>query len=295
MGRRLRFATILGLSTLVLALLVVIIATRDQGREPLMPVPNGIDDLQRASKALKGNYDELNKIGTNELRALVEGDAETLKTARIGLNRKCRVSLPPYSSGFGEYMGPIGQLRHLAQAFVAEGKLAELSGQTETAADSYVDVMLLGQQISQGGIMIHQMVGISIEMMGSTRFQKVLERLNAATCHRLAEKLEVMENEREPVEEILRTEHRWCRHALGFREQIATLINIAQNRRMEQQHIARVRTVMIKSRELEVALASRAYELENGRRPAKVEDLVPNYIKAVPLDPVTGTNMAYLP
>jgi hypothetical protein len=44
-----------------------------------------------------------------------------------------------------------------------------------------------------------------------------------------------------------------------------------------------------------IDLATRAYELDKGHRPASLADLVPDYLKAIPQDPVTGTNMAYTP
>jgi hypothetical protein len=40
-----------------------------------------------------------------------------------------------------------------------------------------------------------------------------------------------------------------------------------------------------------IALAARAYELDKGHRPASATDLVPDYLKAVPQDPATGTNI----
>ena len=42
-----------------------------------------------------------------------------------------------------------------------------------------------------------------------------------------------------------------------------------------------------------VDLAVRAYELERGQRPNEWRDLVPVYLKAVPQDPFTGTNLSY--
>jgi hypothetical protein len=44
-----------------------------------------------------------------------------------------------------------------------------------------------------------------------------------------------------------------------------------------------------------VDLAARAYELERGTPPKSFADLVPAYLKAVPHDPLTGTNLAYSP
>ena len=44
-----------------------------------------------------------------------------------------------------------------------------------------------------------------------------------------------------------------------------------------------------------LALAARAYELDKGHPPASAADLVPDYLKAIPQDPVTGTNLIYSP
>jgi hypothetical protein len=50
-----------------------------------------------------------------------------------------------------------------------------------------------------------------------------------------------------------------------------------------------------KTRQLLIALAARAYELDKGHPPTSTADLVPEYLKAVPQDPVSGTNMVYSP
>jgi hypothetical protein len=42
-----------------------------------------------------------------------------------------------------------------------------------------------------------------------------------------------------------------------------------------------------------IQLASRAYELETGKPAKNLADLVPAYLKAIPQNPTTGTNMAY--
>ena len=44
-----------------------------------------------------------------------------------------------------------------------------------------------------------------------------------------------------------------------------------------------------------IDLAARAYELDKGHPPASAADFVPEYLKAIPQDPVTGTNLVYTP
>jgi len=41
--------------------------------------------------------------------------------------------------------------------------------------------------------------------------------------------------------------------------------------------------------------AARAYELETGEKPKNVTNLVPAYLRAVPQDPHTRTNLALTP
>jgi hypothetical protein len=40
-------------------------------------------------------------------------------------------------------------------------------------------------------------------------------------------------------------------------------------------------------------LAARAYELDHGAPPKEIADLVPAYLKTIPLDPTTGTNLVF--
>lgn len=41
-------------------------------------------------------------------------------------------------------------------------------------------------------------------------------------------------------------------------------------------------------------MAARAYELENGKSPIQPANLVPAYLKTIPKDPVTSTDMTLL-
>ena len=50
-----------------------------------------------------------------------------------------------------------------------------------------------------------------------------------------------------------------------------------------------------RTRHLMVLLAERAFELEHGTKPKKVEELSPGYLKAVPKDALSGKDWSYLP
>ena len=44
-----------------------------------------------------------------------------------------------------------------------------------------------------------------------------------------------------------------------------------------------------------ITLSVVVYELEQGKPPSNVTDLVPAYLRAMAVDPASGTNMNYLP
>ncbi|HYV30078.1 MAG TPA: hypothetical protein VEO53_03045 [Candidatus Binatia bacterium] len=48
-------------------------------------------------------------------------------------------------------------------------------------------------------------------------------------------------------------------------------------------------------RKLLLKLAARGYELETGNRPASTLELVPSFLRAVPKDPESGTNLLLHP
>ena len=66
-------------------------------------------------------------------------------------------------------------------------------------------------------------------------------------------------------------------------------------RQVEQKCAGKVKGQQTRTRLLLLQLATRAYELEKGEHPKSLADLVPAYLKAIPQDPLTGTNLAYRP
>ena len=63
----------------------------------------------------------------------------------------------------------------------------------------------------------------------------------------------------------------------------------------EQKAANKYKEQQLKTRRLMIDLAARAFHLEKGHRPSSLADLVPDYLKGVPLDPFAGTNMVYTP
>lgn len=261
---------------------------------PLLPKPNGYDGLVRASWMLEDKTSDYAGMNERDLRTLVETNAEALKLARTGLSRPCQVPLD-YSAASPNYLFTnLAGLKRLAQGLAAEGRLMELEGRPNDAADSYLTAIRLGVATSKGGLLIDSLVGIAIEAIGTSYLEKLALTLNAKQCRQAAAVLESCEAGREPTPAVLAREREWSRRAFrGVKWQIVRLAMFKSTRQSEQRAVAKMNTLRTREQVLLVQLAFRTYELEKGERPKSLGDLVPAYLKAIPQNPVTGTNMAY--
>ena len=230
------------------------------------------------------DYEEMNK---QELRVLVTTNSMALQLARTGLQRDCRVTL--------DYPA-MGSLKQLAQAFAAEGRLAEMENRTNDAIKSYLDLVRLSVESARGGVVINALVELAIEKMGTSYLQKLHNNLDAKSCRDIAASLEMLDSQRESWGTISQQEHNWTRRAYtGFRDRLDELImfnSIRKTNRMAEQVFKKQE---IKTQQLIIDFAARAYELDKGHSPASIADLMPDYLEAIPQDPVTGTNLVYSP
>lgn len=261
------------------------------------PDPNGYDDLAAAGKLLSrtSSTEDPATLSIEQLRELNATNAEALKRARLGLSRECAVPMT-YSATSTVHIANLSSMKGIARAFVAEGRLEELEHHDDEAARSYLDVIHLSQSSARGGMLIDQLVSIAIEAIGVTHLHGLIGALDAKTCRETATALETLDAQRQPWAQVLAQEKDWAYRTYGaLRYRFAQLTEgramKATQERTEQRCNGQIRN----TRQLLVALAARAYELEKGRRPARLADLVPDYLKAVPQDPLTGKDLDYKP
>ena len=151
----------------------------------------------------------------------------------------------------------------------------------------------MGHAIGQGGLLIDSLVGIAVEAMGVVNMERLAPKLDAKQCREAAAALESCEEQREPTQNVLARESLWARRAGGLKGQIARIVNFRSIKQMEKGVVSRLTAQQTREQVLLIQLASRAYELEKGERPKTLGNLVPVYLKAIPQNPVTGTNMAF--
>lgn len=258
-----------------------------------MPNPNGYDTLLRAARQVTGSVGNYDRVSPADLRTLVDGNTNALQLARAGLQQECRVSMT--AGALQRHGAEITSLRNLALAFAAEARRAELDGRTNDAVAINLDTVRLGTQSPRGGAFIDTLVGISTESIGIRRLEALTVRLDAPTCRETAATLAACDAGRQSWDDALESEHDWSLAAGGLSGKLMSILKASSLKQTEAKARQRFNEQVNRTRRLTINLAARAYELDHGKRPASLAELVPDYLKAIPQDPLTNTNMAYTP
>ena len=283
---------------LVLGVVVVLVAVvalrRGAPASVTLPKPNGYADFRQAATMLSRDSGDWHELSAEALKALVATNAASLQLVRTGLAKGCLV--PPYSlNGTGTNStrldGLAGQKR-LAQAFCAESRLALLEGRTNDAARVALDCCRFGQKATVGGVLIDALVGIAIQAMGLACLRDQQLAVDAPTARLVAAGLEELSAGRESLSVISERERRWAREGrfgpIGvWQWLLAPILNRQTNQKMQQKFQQRDTNL----RRAMLDFAARAFELEHGKPPGSARELVPDYLRSVPLDPASGKEM----
>ena len=263
---------------------------------PPLPNPNGYDDLVKAGNMLANDTGDFNETNTAQVRKIVSANAAAVALARAALSNQCRVPVQFSESFNGNHVGDLASLKSLARGFIAEGRLAEIENRPAAAAKSYLDTIHLANASVRGGLLIDGLVGIAIEAIGTSHLQKLLPHLDASSSRDAATALETLDSQRQTWDEVMQQENAWSHAAFhGWRYELMRW----KERKSMTDMFAKIRQKFDaqaqRTRQLTIDLAARAYRLDKGHPPANLTDLVPDYLKTIPQDPFTGTNMVYSP
>lgn len=265
---------------------------------PPLPNPNGYENLVKAGEMIPADIGNFDKTSPADLQKLVAANAQALALARAGLSNECRVTTQFTKTymDLDHHFVELSAMKNLAHALIAEGKLAELEIHPGDAAKFYLEAVHLGNASARGGLLIDQMVGTAGEAIGTRALAKIAGGLDAQSCRETAATLETLDAQRQTWPEVMQQEQAWSRRTFpGLRDRFAAMMTANSMKKMYEKAGQKFAEQQTKTRQLVVQFAARAYELDKGHRPASLTELVPDYLKAVPQDPFTGTNMVYSP
>lgn len=265
--------------------------------EPLPPLaplpnPNGYDDLVRAGNMLHRDTGIFNETNLTQVREIVSSNAAALALARVGLSNQCRVPVQ-YTAAFNSnHVSDLAPLKFLTRAFIAEGRLAEMENRPSDAAKAYLDTFHLANEAGRGGLLIDGLSGMAIQEIARNHLERLVPYLDAGPCRKMTASLATLDSQRPGWADLMQQDSAWShRTFFGWRHEFMRwkwrMSNASAMAKLEE----RFNTQIKETRQLAVTLAARAYELDKGHPPASAADLVPDYLKAVPQDPVTGKNL----
>jgi hypothetical protein len=184
----------------------------------------------------------------------------------------------------------IAQVRDL---MYAEAVLGELAGRVDEAAESYLNCVRLADTVSRGGLWDHSIEGEMARRTGARGLSRIRKSLAAARCRTLIARLQSLEHTVEPIGQVYARDAIWDqRHGSWVaRVSFLTLPIYAESAAGRD----RVRNVTIALLRLCVcSLALQIYKTEHGSLPEQLDDLVPECLTDVPVDPFTGDPLIYL-
>ncbi len=260
-----------------------------------IPEPNGYDDFRAAWAMLGANLlvDGFNFEATTspvvQLRTAVDQVLPALNKAREGLTRPALHQID-YNTGIDVYIDELQKMRSLARAFRAQGNLAMRDQDIEAVMKTFLDSIDYGVHVRRGGLFVTELVGIACAGVGRSDLYHLRTQLTAEQCRRAIERLANSLANTEPHEQFEYRERVWMQQSYGW---FGHLLQILADLTGDYQffHPAGFGKPFLREqaemRLLIAELALQAYLLEHDQLPARLAELVPEYLPEVPVDPLS--------
>ena len=275
---------------LVASIVGVAISTSSNVPSAVMPDPNGYDTLTEAARIhqIRANdYGmDVNDLEGEALEKYVNDNEDVFALIEKALTQESLVPLYKENDSVSSHLSVLSGLKGLALLLDAKGKVAIKKGGHSIAVSTYMDAIRLGSHVSRGGIMIGRLVGIHGESIGLRGLQLMRELLSSMDCRSVVQGLRMIIDQTESVEDHLRYERIWTRQNLDLKMNIVgAALRLWPNSQLKLAEAAfeqKLAAHAIAMNDAMISFAERAYELERGEKPGRLEDLVPEYLKALP-------------
>jgi len=183
--------------------------------------------------------------------------------------------------------------RNLARTIDSEAGAAITRGNYAQASDLTLTNVRLGVMLQRGGTVIEYVVGVAIQGVAQNRFIELRRDLPPEESRRVIATLEHAILEAEDVRSVAKRDRAMGERSYGWAARLENVIEsagIATNLKPFLQAAVRRNAGM---RLLQTDLALRLYQHDHGELPRDLEQLVPTYLPALPLDPYSGQLLRY--
>ena len=205
-----------------------------------------------------------------------------------------------YSDPFTRRVASIQQVRSIARAIDAQGDALDAQGNHEAAVEYSASILKLAGMQSRGGLAIDTLVGHALESTARHRLVQHRADYSRETKQRIVKMLLDFDGQRETLDRLMERDVAFAarseRWVSALEDQLPyELFGLAShsNLGIVSQLRDAVRRQQTGSRLLATDLAIRLFRHEHGRMPMTLDELVPEYLPAVPADPFAGKPLIY--
>jgi hypothetical protein len=264
---------------------------------PSLPEPNGYEELVRLGGKLARRTGFYAEMSDEELATVVAANEAVLAEARQAVRKECVVAIDwsADEDWFNEvHMKRGPQLRELARAFAAEGRLAQKQGDTLRAVSCGLDVLQLVPAASHGGLGIDYLASLGISYGGLQWLRDARETATLDDCKFVLNNLPDVREQMEPPAEITVREWHFFRRIKGIYTTFVTEMYFSNNRadfekRMEES----LQNADAMTGLLRLHYAIRAFQLVEGRLPKSLAELAERKWKTSTQDPFSQQDFIY--
>jgi hypothetical protein len=267
----------------------------------IVPNPNGRDELVAASRIAEttlfnGTLD-VETATAQQLLPEVKKCAKAFDMVASGLQKPCAAVIDYTDSDalpFDDFM----TFRDMGRALVGRGKLAEFENRFGDAAESYQQAIKLGYCVRRGGLLIDALVGIACSRSGSIPLYFIRDKLSPDQVEQLISQLIQLDASDEEYAGVEQRDRLWSQHATGWHGHFNQILSELVDHTYELfffniddfpvSYATQQATVRLLIGELALA----QFHQENSRWPTSLDELVPKYLPAVPIDPFSSDNAA---
>lgn len=250
----------------------------------VLPNPNGYDSFVRAGSMVVGNSADLATMNEVQLEQLMQDNSNALQIVRAGLQEESWVPIQFSQAYTEQHLPDLAHMKRLAQTLEAEGKLLELKNRPDEAARVYLEIVQFGSKSMRGGLLIDGLVGIAMQNIGAAGLENLTNKLDAEFSRNTTQTLTALDLASESWDQIMQNDREWSQRSFPLYRVYSLFywrsLKAAQAKveHTYKQHEAKIHRLVL-------SFATRAYELEKGRPPKSNDDLVPDYLKAIPQEP----------
>jgi hypothetical protein len=186
-------------------------------------------------------------------------------------------------------------LRGLCRSLEAESATARIKGEPDLAADYALACLGLSEALGRGGTAVDALVSRALEGVGYAQLAKLRGDLSASKRREALAALARDPDRRDEPAVLRARELDYSERALGFSARLETMfLNLAGRKFPWEEALGEsARRHGATNAMLQADFAVRLFEQEHGRSPHSLEELVPQYLPAIPLDPYSGKSLCY--